>query len=101
MRDIIDLTDELEACKQELIESSKGYVQCANCDRFFKESDLTVSSHYETSVEMVFVDAGYGDDDRIADVTRLHEVIICPHCGKEISHKSTYLYSRNERPARP
>lgn len=98
MKDIVDLTNELEACKEELAEVSKGYLQCRSCNRFFKEGDLTISNHYETRVETVFVDAGYGDDDRIADVTRLHEVIVCPHCGKEISHKSTYLYSQNERP---
>lgn len=101
MKDIVDLTNELEACKEELAEASKGYLQCLNCKKFFKEDSLVVSNYQETNVEVVFTDAGYGDDDRIADVTRLHEVIRCPDCGKEIRHKSIYLYSRNERPARP
>lgn len=101
LRDINLFSKVLDDYKKELEEASKGFVQCKFCKQFFEEKSLEVSSYTKTQTETTLVDGGYGDDDRIAEVTRLHEIIKCPSCGKEISHKTTYLYSKNERRAHP
>jgi hypothetical protein len=55
----------------------------------------------ETFEETTFIDAGYGDDDMIGDVTYLMEYNECPMCKKPIRMKKEYLYTQNERRRKP
>ncbi len=88
--DIARLEDELKG-------ASDGLVKCVVCKRWFKLEDLTEGSYKETKTETVFQDCGYGDDDELAEVTRMYTVKRCPRCGHELDKKSYYIGETNRR----
>lgn len=70
------------------------------CGHFIPESakeDLETISETTTQPEIVFRDCGYGDDDRIADVTRYTAFYICPLCGYMKRKSSAIIRQENER----
>ena len=88
---------DLKILKNELKEATKGMVECKSCHTFYNPDNLAVGSYDTTATETVFVDAGYGDDDELAEVTRRHIVKRCPKCGYEMEHKDYYLGETNRR----
>ena len=71
-----------------------------DCGHFIPDSEaenLETVSETTTQPEVVFRDCGYGDDDRIADVTRLITYNLCPLCGFKQRKNSTIIRQVNER----
>lgn len=54
---------------------------CSNCEKFYPKDSVSTLFGDRTTTETVFTDAGYGDDDEIAAVTRKIEYKACPVCG--------------------
>lgn len=73
------------------------HYHCDQCKEYFPKNNVKVEEKIETHYECVFTDAGYGDDDRFADVTYSYIYGICPYCGSRNFIKRIYLYSNNER----
>ena len=70
------------------------------CGHFIPDSEaenLETVSETITQPEVVFRDCGYGDDDRIADVTRLITYYLCPLCGFKQRKTSAIIRQVNER----
>ena len=89
---------ELEARTQECRELTALALFCGKCQKFYPKESFTISETTRTSVETVYRDAGYGDDDEIADVTRSYTYHHCPVCGEPIQvGEGKYLYSKNTR----
>ena len=82
---------------KQLEELTADMVKCSNCGAYFGESEAAIGTYVETTTEITFTDAGYGDDDLIAEVTRSHRSARCPRCGKEFSHTSAIVSIANER----
>lgn len=59
-----------------------------------------VSSTTTKNIETTFTDAGYGDDDMVGIVTRIHLTLSCPHCGRVLSRTSHIQKIEDERPRR-
>ena len=78
-------------------EEMDKYIHCDECDSYTEESDWKTENAKETSVECVYVDSGYGDDDTFADVTRLNTYKLCPNCGTKKLVNSMYLGEKNSR----
>lgn len=60
----------------------KNYIKCSKCKKY----SLIKSFKYKNKKEIrhgvtVYRDAGYGDDDEIADVTYSVDYVVCPICG--------------------
>ena len=74
----------------------KKYTQCFNCKKFslIKDFQQTYKQEEYKGVT-VYTDAGYGDDDEIADVTYLVTYSICPNCGAEKEIKKMFLSEKN------
>lgn len=71
-----------------------------NCGHFVPESEkenLETVSETTTQPEVVFRDYGYGDDDRIADVTRFTTFYVCPLCGFKKRKNTVIIRQVNER----
>lgn len=88
---------DIKRLQEELKSATVGLIKCTGCDSYFKPEDLTEGSYKETTTECVYTDAGYGDDDEYAEVTRIYIVKRCPKCGKELDRKSFYLGESNRR----
>lgn len=70
------------------------------CGHFIPDSEaenLETVSETTTQTEVVFRDYGYGDDDKIADVTRLITYYLCPLCGFKQRKTSVIIRQENER----
>lgn len=74
---------------------------CQNCGKFYHKETVTDSIEEVTDWETVYTDAGYGDDDEIAEVTRAVTYLHCPVCGKKYAKgNGTYLREKNRRTRR-
>lgn len=74
----------------------KGYKKCSKCNKYFLKTKYTKTWETETyKDELVYSDAGYGDDDEYADVTYNIEYLICPSCGAKNENKKMYLHMKN------
>lgn len=82
-------------------ELTKETTYCPHCHDYYLSSQWEKSLKMETFEETTFIDAGYGDDDMIGDVTYLMEYSECPMCKKSIRTKKEYLYTQNERRRKP
>lgn len=104
MEQIANLQDKMEQAKKEvsyyedrLKELTKNMVKCDDCGLYFPEEAAAVGHYTQTETEVTFSDCGYGDDDLIAEVTRLYTSTRCPKCGHEITRSSIVLKTVNER----
>lgn len=57
---------------------------CPNCEKFYPKESLEHHASPRTTTETVYTDAGYGDDDEIAEVTRMIQYNDCPVCGYSV-----------------
>lgn len=55
---------------------------CPNCEKNYPKESVTRCFREVTGIETVYTDSGYGDDDEIAEVTRLVPFLQCPVCGQ-------------------
>lgn len=92
-------TEKSEEYKNKASIIAKGCVWFG-CGHFIPDSEaenLETVSETTTQPEVVFRDCGYGDDDRIADVTRLITYYLCPLCGFKQRKTSAIIRQVNER----
>lgn len=84
---------------KELIEEhGKKYDQCPKCKEYFSVNEkIEHVGRQESEVECVYQDAGYGDDDEFATVTRHNIYSICPLCGKEMRREFSTIISTKDR----
>ena len=76
----------------------KKYQKCSTCKKFSLIKDFKkIHKQKEDKGVTVYVDAGYGDDDEIADVTYLVTYSVCPNCGAESEIKRMFLSEKNRR----
>ena len=95
---INSLEYELLILKEKLQKEKDDTVDwCPKCRNWYDKKNLSYGKFIETKTEVVFSDAGYGDDDILADVTSEYHVIRCPKCGYELSKKKFILNTSNER----
>lgn len=113
---LLELNDQIESAKNQIQEAKKLVDTkqdelkqledkawfCRNCSKYYPKDIIITSIETATQCETVYTDAGYGDDDEIADVTRQYTCIQCPVCGKtqRASTKGQYMYERNRRKRR-
>ena len=77
-------------------EVSKKYTKCYKCGKYSLTSDFEeVHEQVEHKGVIVYVDAGYGDNDEIADVTYLMQYSICPKCKNKKILSKTFISERN------
>lgn len=74
--------------KDELVDSLQ---YCSKCNHYYDLEDLKLSFEESHVVECVFTDAGYGDDDRFANVKRAHTYYHCPLCQEVLRHTSVVV----------
>lgn len=87
--------------KAELKQLNKLSWYCLNCKKHYPKDKVIRSYEKVTAIETVYTDAGYGDDDEIAEVTRLATVLQCPVCGRRfIQNGGTKLGERNRHTRR-
>lgn len=92
-------TEKSEEYKNKASIIAKGCIWFG-CGHFIPDSEaenLETVSETLTQPEVVFRDCGYGDDDRIADVTRLITFYLCPLCGFKQRKNSVIIRQENER----
>lgn len=94
---IAQTESELIALNLELNRETKDSLRCSHCHEWLSRDSILTGTYEETKTETVFSDAGYGDDDKIAEVTRLIAISRCPKCGAVIDKKSVFLNQKNER----
>lgn len=95
MKYLLELNDKIEFAQKQ-IEKAQNEVQvrsdelqklrsmawfCNSCKKYYHKDSVTTSQEEETHTETVYVDAGYGDDDELGEVTRLFTYNHCPVCG--------------------
>ena len=74
----------------------KKYAYCFECKKYSLIKDFEkIHKTEEHKGVTVYVDAGYGDDDEVADVTYLVTYSVCPKCGAEKEIKKMYLSEKN------
>lgn len=78
----------------------KNYTICSKCKKYSLTKNFKSIDEVETFTETTYTDAGYGDDDKIGEVTYLITYAICPKCGNKKEVKKMYMYTQNERYAR-
>lgn len=76
----------------------KNLIKCFNCKKYLRKKDYKNESKiiFEPGVT-VNVDCGYGDYDKIADVTYKINYIICPICGYKKELNRIEINTSNER----
>lgn len=74
----------------------KNSVRCTNCKENFKIPKKLESKEF-VRTETVYTDAGYGDDDKVADVTYIGEFATCPKCKEKVLIKKFWVRNDNER----
>ena len=84
-----------EKVKQDEAQMLTELVICTHCGARFVPIDPVEKK--STNREIVYTDAGWGDDDEIADVTRLIKTAICPVCKKDIIIEQKYISEANRR----
>jgi hypothetical protein len=92
-------TEKSEEYKNKARTIAKGCIWF-DCGHFIPESEkenLETVSETTTQPEVVFRDCGYGDDDRIADITRFTTFYICPLCGTKKRKNTVIIRQVNER----
>lgn len=75
----------------------KNYTLCSECKKYSLTKKFAKSSENQTFTETTYTDAGYGDTDRVGEVTYCITSSICPNCGNKKEIKREYLYTENER----
>lgn len=82
-------------------EVSKKYTKCWECGKYSLTSDFeNIHEQVEHKGVIVYVDAGYGDNDEIADVTYLMRYAICPKCKHKKLLKKTFISEKNRHKCR-
>ena len=75
---------------------SKKYAKCGHCGKYsFIHEFKTISKKEEFKDVIVHTDAGYGDNDQMADVTYLITYSICPKCNANTEKSRMYLSENN------
>ena len=112
---LLELNDKIIAAENAVTEAKKTVVTktaeltklrelswyCSNCAKHYPKESVTSSIEEVTKVEIVYTDAGYGDDDEIAEVTRAVTYLHCPVCGKKYAKGTgTYLREKNRHTRR-
>ena len=83
----------------EKIEKVKSQsVLCEKCKRYYKKHKPVISKF--TKTETWYTDAGYGDDDTVADVTYIGEWEYCPYCKHATLLHKTFVSKEKERNGR-
>lgn len=91
---VAEKTDELNSLK-ELV------WYCPQCKKNYPKESVTRSFGEVTRYETVYIDAGYGDDDELAEVTRLVTYLQCPVCGEQFAQgQGQYLREANRHTRR-
>lgn len=76
---------------------SKKYLKCTYCNKYYLLTSYSIISNIELRKGiLVYTDAGYGDDDKIADVTYNVSYYLCPVCGRKME-KDRYQISETNR----
>lgn len=91
---------EIEQLSSELSKILETHVRCPSCKEFISKKDLLIDHKTKTSRECVLQDAGYGDDDILADVTRYYTMRVCPNCRYVIEENSFVLSETNRHTRR-
>lgn len=109
------LNDQIEYCDKQIAEAQVTLAKaqeakkaltdkawyCPACKKYYDKADCSKHNRQQTSVETVYIDAGYGDDDELAEVTRMVTFIECPVCGhQEQDGKGIYLSEKNRHTRR-
>lgn len=90
-----ELREEIEA------KIDKKYYYCEECKKYYYKKDWGTEDTEQTRCEIVYIDAGYGDDDEVADITYHIKYRICPvHKDHKIVVSKVPLSSTNRRKAR-
>ena len=74
----------------------KNYSYCKDCRKYYPTKDVEYKEGLHTSEECIFTDAGYGDYDEYAKVTRRYTYRVCPFCKNFTQIKDEYV-STGER----
>lgn len=99
---VVEARKEIDAKTAELEELQDKAWYCHNCEKYYPKESTTQEQKKKTQVETIIRDCGYGDDDVLADVTRLFTYDICPVCGKSYQrdYEGVYLGYTNRRTRR-
>ena len=81
---------------------NRKYYYCEECKKYYYKKDWGTEDTKEIRYgDIVYIDAGYGDDDEVADVTYHVKYRICPiHKDHKIVVSRVPISSTNRRKAR-
>ena len=95
--------DVLKELKEEIYAKiDRKYHYCPKCQRYYLKSHWRNETGEETRYgEIVYIDAGYGDDDEVADITYHVKYKVCPmYRDHKIVISRSVISSTNRRKAR-
>ena len=79
----------------------KSYYKCSKCGRYsLKKRFKTSNGERLVKGVTVYSDAGYGDDDEIADITYSVKYLVCPFCNGLTEQSKYPLVESNRRSRR-
>lgn len=96
-KDIEFLESLINLLKEELQNLNGSYKKCPSCHQYIPRKELLTRYETRQKAECIHHDAGYGDDDIIADVTRRYYYEICPKCKSQVFSSSIVLSETNKR----
>ena len=81
---------------------NRKYYYCEECKKYYHKKDWGTEDTKEIRYgDIVYIDAGYGDDDEVADITYHVKYRICPiHKDHKIVVSRVPISSTNRRKAR-
>lgn len=75
---------------------AKKYTKCWECGKYSLTSDFKkIHEQVEHEGVLVYVDAGYGENDEVADVTYLMHYSICPKCKHKKLLSKKFVSEKN------
>lgn len=72
-------------------EEKENYMFCEKCKKYILKKKCKREYIKEIRTEMTYIDAGYGDDDKMGDVEYGVIYVTCPVCGNKQEEKKYYI----------
>jgi len=72
------------------------YILCKKCGKYYLKTKWKEEYVKEVREVTTYIDAGYGDDDRMGDVEYMVVYNTCPECGERIETAKYYIKTLRE-----
>lgn len=72
------------------------YIYCNKCKKYHLKTKWKEEHVKEVREKYTYIDAGYGDDDRIGEVQYMVVYHTCPECGEKVETAKYYIKTLRE-----